>query len=130
MINKATINKARTFEKKLGKQKWDKLKSLLLQTRHDVVKNGENELFLKIPGEKRADIEIFPKYNVHTWDQSFVHVQLWFYDFKTTRFQEEFNKNEEREHNNTVEAMNHINFILDIIREEKKLYKMMGDTND
>ncbi|UXS76351.1 hypothetical protein [Staphylococcus chromogenes] len=123
MINKTIINKARTFEKKLGKQKWNKFKELLLQTKYKIVHLSDSELFLKIPGEERADIEIFPIYELNTWDQSFIHIQLWFYDFKTDGFKELFDKKEKHQHNNIVEALNYINFILSIIQEDKRLYE-------
>lgn len=124
MINKTIINKARTFEKKLGKQEWNKFKELLLKTKHKIKHSSDNEMFLKIPGEERADIEIFPIYEFNTWDQSFIHIQLWFYDFKTDRFKELFDKEEKHQHNNIVEALNYINFILRIIRDDKRLYKL------
>lgn len=130
MINKSVINKGRTFQKKIGKQEWMKFKELLLQTKLNIVQHSENELFVKIPGEERADIEIFPIYNIYTWNQSFVHIQLWFYDFKTKKCKDWFKENGNLQHDNIVEAMNYINDIIHVIAVDKRLNKIEVAEND
>ena len=75
-MTKKAFSKAESVDKRISKEQWTKLVEIL-EENYSVKSKGENEIFLNIPNEAKADIEIFLSGSpaVHTF-----HVQLWYFD--------------------------------------------------
>lgn len=116
-VQRAVFNKAFTYEKQIAKEKWNKFKELIKDTGLLIKSFKENEILLNIEGEEYADIEIYFK---PTIDGYFVHIQLWYYDFKLRKVNEEHNR---KNHNfkSIYDAFNYINRILKDIKYDRKI---------
>ena len=115
-IRRSIIDKASTQDKKHGKHKWEILKSLLLESSLNVKEHQENYLTIDIEGTN-GDIEVFPIYHTTCFDGSFVHVQLWFYEFKRNS---NFYEREVRQKKTITEALNSINYIISEVTYDNK----------
>ena len=117
-IHRPIFNKGITFEKKIAKEKWDKLVELIEESKVPIKHKSEtgNEIFLAIIDENIADIELY--YNFCNKGE-FVHNQIWYYRFKLIALNEKHN---EKNHNfkSIHEAMEYINSILRDIAFDRK----------
>lgn len=117
-IHRPIFNKGITFEKKLAKEKWDKLVELLEESQMMIKQKSEsgNEIFLRIIDEELADIELYYNFGIKG---EFVHIQLWYYRFQLIELNEKHN---EKNHNfkSIHEAMEYINSILRDIAFDRK----------
>lgn len=87
-FNKNIISKSITYENKISKDKWLKLQEIIRVSGVDIKIDRDNEMFLSIEGEERADIELFPLKNQYNGE--FVHVQLWYYTFFNERLNNKY----------------------------------------
>ena len=115
-IQQSIIKKANTQDKKHGKHKWEILKSLLLESSLNVKEHQENYLTIDIEGTN-GDIEVFPIYHTSCFDGSFVHVQLWFYEFKRNN---NFYEREVKQRKTVSEALSYINYIINEVTFDNK----------
>ncbi|MBO0376889.1 hypothetical protein [Staphylococcus warneri] len=117
-IQRPIFNKGYTFERKAAHEKWLKLVNLLKQTDLPIKYESEteNEMFIIIPGENIADIELYFKPEING---EFVHIQLWYYRFKIRKIEEKHN---EQNHNfkSIYDAMTYINSILRDVAFDRK----------
>lgn len=86
MMTAKSFNKAKLKDKEISKQQWNELVEIL-EEEYTIKSKGEEEIFLEVPKDKEADIEIYliGSIGVHTF-----HVELWEFDlperFKYLRF--------------------------------------------
>lgn len=117
-IHRPIFNKGITFEKKIAKEKWNKLVELIEESKVPVKHKSETgrEIFLTIIDENIADIELYYNFGI---EGEFVHIQLWYYRFQLISLNEKHN---EKNHNfkSIHEAMNYINVILKDIAFDRK----------
>ncbi|MCJ0960918.1 hypothetical protein MTW73_11200 [Staphylococcus haemolyticus] len=117
-IHRPIFNKGYTFERKAAREKWLKLVELLKETDLTIKNESEtgNEMFISIPGEDIADIELYFKPEING---EFVHIQLWYYRFNLSALDQKHN---EKNHNfkSLHEAMEYINSILRDITFDRK----------
>lgn len=74
-MTKKAYYKAESVDKRIAKEQWAALVQIL-EDNYSIKSRGDEELFLNIPNEDEADIEIFLSGSpaVHTF-----HVQLWYF---------------------------------------------------
>lgn len=74
-MTKKAVRKAESVNK-IAKEQWAALVEIL-EDNYSIKSRGNEELFLSIPNEDEADIEVFLSGSpaVHTF-----HVQLWYFD--------------------------------------------------
>lgn len=111
-------NKAKTIDKRMYKELWQELKELIAKE-YEVRAMGEDELFIKIKGEKTADIEVFPT-------NDYIHVQLWYYDLP-----EHLAKRHEENYFYTASGViNEINSIEYSIKQARKYYDLPSEDKE
>ena len=111
-------DKAKTIDKYMYKQLWQDLKELISKE-YDVKVEKENELFIRIKGEKTADIEVFPT-------NDYIHVQLWYYDLP-----KHLAKRHEKNYFYTAtEVINEINSIEYSIKQARKYYDLPSEDKE
>ena len=115
-IQQSIIKKANTQDKAHGKHKWEILKSLLLESNLKVKEEHENYLTIDID-KTNGSIEVFPIYNIKNFDGAFVHVQLWFYEFKRNN---DFYEREVKQRKTVSEALSYINYIINEVTFDNK----------
>lgn len=115
-ITQNILNKAHTQDKAHGKLKWEVLKKLLLESNLKVKEEHENYLTIDID-KTNGSIEVFPIYNIKNFDGAFVHVQLWFYKFKS---ENDFYAREVKQKKTVSEALSYINYIIDVVTSDNK----------
>ena len=89
-IHRPIFNKGITFEKKIAKEKWNKLVELIEESKVPVKHKSETgrEIFLTIIDENIADIELYYNFGI---EGEFVHIQLWYYRFQLISLNEKHN---------------------------------------
>lgn len=114
-IQKRFIQKSLTYDKQLSSDKWYKLKELIRESGIDIKIDRDNEMFLTI--DDKADIELYP---LHDYNGEFVHIQLWYYKFRSDRLNQ---LHLEKHHNYSgiPAAMEYINTIYRDVNMDKKL---------
>lgn len=115
-ITRNILNKAQTQDKSHGKLKWEVFKKLLLESNIKVKEEYENYLTINID-KTNGSIEIFPIYEINGFDGAFVHVQLWFYDFKSKN---NFYEREIKQRKTVSEALSYINYIINEVTLDNK----------
>ena len=85
-----------------------------------LVHEGGESYHIKIPGTK-AEIEFFSTYNSF-YPNSFVHIQLWMYDFFDESLNEKYRERSDR-FKNIHEALTRIRGIIEDIKMDIKLRK-------
>ena len=111
-------DKAKTIDKRIYKQLWQDLKELIVKE-YSVKVEKENELIIRIKGEKTADIEVFPT-------NDYIHVQLWYYDLP-----EHLAKPHEKSCFYTAtDVINEINSIEYSIKQARKYYDLPSEDKE
>lgn len=114
-IQKRFIQKSLTYDKQLSSNKWYKLKELIRESGIDIKIDRDNEMFLTI--DDRADIELYP---LHDYNGEFVHIQLWYYKFRSDRLNQ-LHLEKHRNYSGIPAAMEYINTIYRDVNMDKKL---------
>lgn len=111
-MTKAAFSKAQSKDKKISKLQWVELVSILKEN-YIVKSEGNEEIFLKVPSDEKADIEVFligPP-GVNTF-----HVQLWNY-----RLPENFESLQVVSLKTLTQVIMHIDKLLDTVRNLNKI---------
>lgn len=111
-MTKKAFKQADSADKKISKQQWELLVKIL-EENYTIKTKNKDAIFLKIPNEGKADIEIFLSGSpaVHTF-----HVQLWYFDLP------ENYQHLQVAHLDTIRSViMQVDNILDIVRSIKKL---------
>ncbi|AWI45191.1 hypothetical protein BJG88_10780 [Staphylococcus nepalensis] len=118
-IQKQYINKARTFEKKIAKEKWNKLREIIRESGVSVKIDREHEMWLNVAPNSNAEIELYP---YRLLNGEFVHIKIWSYQFKSEILKERYfgSDRNQRDISGIPEALLYINRILEDIRFDIK----------
>lgn len=115
-IQKQYINKAINSEKKITKEKWGRLKEIIRESGLPIKNDSKDEMFIKIEGETKADIELYP---TSLLNGGFVVIHLWYYDFQNETLARKY-KSRKNELSGIPEALERINSILWDIQRDKQ----------
>lgn len=78
-MSKVAWNRAQAADKRIGKIQWSELVKIL-ESNYDIKALNRSDVFLRVPGEDKADIEIY--YAGPPAVDPF-HVQLWYFDLSS-----------------------------------------------
>ncbi|MEP9852135.1 hypothetical protein ABDK10_05470 [Staphylococcus aureus] len=122
-----TKDKAERYDAFTSKNKWDKLTELLNESSITIKTQNEHEILLQIPGEVKADIELYPSFT--GYENGFVNIVLWYYTFSNnnTRYESRLNIKGGRasyQASTVSGALNFIDTILYEIEQDKKIRKI------
>lgn len=118
-IQKQYINKARTFEKKITNEKWNKLREIIRESGLSIKIDSDHEMWLNVAPNSSAEIELYPH---HLSNGEFVHIKIWSYQFKSEILEEKYygSDRNQRDISGIPEALLYINRILKDIRFDIK----------
>ena len=74
-MTRKAYEKAISLQKKINKQTWQALQEIV-RNNYDLKIDSDNEMYIRIPGENNADIEIIPS----TQGYNFAHIELWYFN--------------------------------------------------
>ncbi|WP_193018572.1 hypothetical protein [Staphylococcus equorum] len=118
-IQKQYINKARTFEKKIANEKWEKLRKIIRESGISIKIDSEYEMWLNVAPNSNAEIELYPH---RLLNGEFVHIKVWSYQFKSEILEKKYygSDRNQRDISGIPEALLYINRILTDIRFDIK----------
>ena len=118
-IQKQYINKARTIEKKIANEKWEKLRGIIRESGISIKIDSEYEMWLNVAPNSSAEIELYPQ---RLLNGEFVHIQVWSYQFKSEILEKKYygSNATQRDVAGIPEALLYINRILTDIRFDIK----------
>ncbi|MDW4086678.1 hypothetical protein QI220_04440 [Staphylococcus saprophyticus] len=118
-IQKQYINKARTFEKKIANEKWEKLRKIIRESGISIKIDTEHEMWLNVARDNSAEIELYPH---RLLNGEFVHIKVWSYQFKSEILEKKYfgSDRNQRDISGIPEALLYINRILEDIRFDIK----------
>lgn len=103
-------------EKKYTAGRWKDLKSILRTSGLDVAIYPD-EMFVKIEGDDKADIELFPTPTGE--DEGFVFINLWYYEFNSKTLEVKDRKRKQR-YSTIPDALMGIHSILEDVQLDMK----------
>lgn len=114
-IQKQYVNKGKNFEKKIAKEKWDKLRELIRESGIFIKIDSEHEMWLEITPDSAAEIELYPH---KLLNGEFVQIKLWDYQFNLEGLKNRYKELgiNQRAISGIPEALQHINRILKDVR--------------
>lgn len=114
-IQKQYVNKGKNFEKKIAKEKWDKLRELIRESGIYIKIDSEHEMWLEITPDSAAEIELYPH---KLLNGEFVQIKLWDYQFNLEGLKNRYKELgiNQRAISGIPEALQHINRILKDVR--------------
>lgn len=118
-IQKQYINKARTIEKKIANEKWEKLRKIIRESGISIKIDTEHEMWLNVARDNSAEIELYPH---RLLNGEFVHIKVWSYQFKSEILEKKYfgSDRNQRDISGIPEALLYINRILKDIRFDIK----------
>lgn len=118
-IQKQYINKARTIEKKIANEKWEKLRGIIRESGISIKIDSEYEMWLNVAPNSNAEIELYPH---RLLNGEFVHIKVWSYQFKSEILEKKYygSNATQRDVAGIPEALLYINRILTDIRFDIK----------
>ncbi|WP_016911419.1 hypothetical protein [Mammaliicoccus vitulinus] len=122
-IRKQYINKARTVEKKIANEKWNKLREIIRESGISIKIDTEYEMWLNVAPNSTAEIELYPH---RLLNGEFVHIMVWSYQFKSEILANKYRGSDRSQRNvsGIPEALQCINRILEDIRFDIKSGKI------
>lgn len=113
-MTKKAYEKAISLQKKINKQSWQALQEIV-RNNYDLKIDSDNEMYIRIPGEDKADIEIIPS----TQGYNFARIQLWY-------FSELEEIDNQCEISTLPDAVDRIDLILHSVKKYKAVMKSEG----